>query len=494
MKRYDSVTLAALALTLAQACTAGEREAAEEPEHPSVVVTQWNDSTELFLEYPELLAGTATDNWAIHLSSMKTFKPITEGTLTVRFLRGGAEAASFQLEAPARAGIYLLDPVIAEAGSYQVELALSSPQVSSVHVLPEVRVWASVAELPATAEEAATGIAFLKEQQWQISFAVGPALEQDVAQTVSAPADIVAPDGALAQVSAPMRGIAAAAGNRAAPSVGQLVRAGEVLAVLSPTAGEGGYARAQGELERLEREVARAERLWEAGAIPEKRLQEARHDLEIARAELRAMGGQDRDQDFRLQVRAPISGVVAQRRFVPGALVEAGEALFTIVDPSTVWLRVHLPAHAASGLQPGARATFTVEGMLDTFEAPRLVTVGSVLDPATRTVSAIFAVPNPGSRLKVGQFARAVVPVGGMTRGVAIPNSAIIDDNGTPVAYVQVGGETFERRVLTLGARDGVWTQVVAGINPGERVVRDGGYQVRLASLSGNEFAGAHAH
>ena len=81
-----------------------------------------------------------------------------------------------------------------------------------------------------------------------------------------------------------------------------------------------------------------------------------------------------------------------------------------------------------------------------------------------------------------------------MVRGVAVPRAAILDDNGTPVAYVQTGGESFERRTLTLGATDGAWTQVLRGIEPGEMVVAAGGYQVRLASLSGNEFAGGHAH
>lgn len=480
------------ATLLLPACDGGE--AAEENEHPSVVVTQWNDSTELFLEYPHLVAGEPTGNWAIHLSDMSTFKPITEGTLTVRFLRDGREAASFTLEAPARDGIFLLDPVIAEPGSYRVQLALNSPQARSRHTLAEVRVWADESELPHEEEETAGGISFLKEQQWQIPFAVHAAREQQVSRAVSAPGEIVAPDGALAQVSAPTSGIALAASNRGAPSVGQLVRAGQVLAVLNPTAGEGGYARARGELERLEREAARAERLYAAGAIPQKRLEEARHDLEIARAEIRAIGGGATDGDFRLRVRAPISGVVVQRNFVPGGRVEAGTPLFTIVDPSTIWLRVQLPPAAASSLPREARIGFTVDGVAQTFETDGLVTVGSVLDPDTRTVPAVFRVDNRGGILKVGQYARATVPIGGTITGVAIRNEAIVDDNGTPVAYVQTGGETFERRVLTLGEADATHTQVIEGIRPGEMVVTTGAYQVRLASMSGNEFAGGHAH
>ncbi|MDT8437059.1 MAG: efflux RND transporter periplasmic adaptor subunit [Gemmatimonadota bacterium] len=491
-----SVFLLLPAAVLTSACDRGE--AAAENEVPSVVVTQWNDSTELFLEYPHPVAGAATGNWAIHLSDMSTFLPITEGTLTVRFLRNGGEAKRYTVEAPARAGIFLLDPVIDQPGEYEVEIALVGPQAKSLHTLPRVRVWAGRDEIPPAEEEGGAGIAFLKEQQWQIPFAVRPAREREVHRAVSAPGELVAPDGALAKVSAPTSGIAPAAANRSAPSPGQAVRAGDVLALLDPTSGEGGYARARGAVERLEREVARAERLWDAGAISARRLQEARHDLEIARAELRGMGGGDGggdgDGDFRLRVRAPISGVVAQRSFVPGGRIEAGEPLFTIVDPSTLWLRVHLPPAAAASLPRDARASFTVDGVPHPFATSRLVSVGSTVDPGTRTVPAVFAVENPDATLLVGQYARAVVPVGGTVSGVAIPHGAIVDDNGTPVAYVQTGGETFERRVLALGETDAAHTRVLEGIRPGEMVVTTGAYQVRLSSMSGDEFAGGHAH
>jgi membrane fusion protein, heavy metal efflux system len=357
-----------------------------------------------------------------------------------------------------------------------------------------VRVWADAGDIPHQEEEDDGGITFLKEQQWVIPFAVQPAREQAVQRTVVAPGEIAARDGSLAQVSAPVSGIAAAGPNRVAPSVGEPVRAGQVLAVLNPTAGEGGYARARGELERLEREAARAERLYAAGAIPQRRLEEARHDLEIARAEMRAIGGGGADGDFRLRVTAPISGVVAQRSFVPGGRVEAGQPLFVVVDAATVWLRVQLPAAAASALASEPTPTFTIEGIDRSFETSRLVSVGSVLDPQSRTIPAVFEAPNPAGMLRIGQFARAIVPVGGAVTGVAIPSGAIVDDNGTPVAYVQTGGESFERRVLTLGERDGTHTVVTAGIRPGEMVVTTGAYQVRLASLSGGDFAGGHSH
>ena len=484
---------AALALTLALA-GCDDAPAAEEHEHAgSEVVTQWNDSTELFLEYPWLIAGRAT-NWAIHLTDMEDFKPIRSGTLTIRFMTGEELAQAFTIHDVARDGIFLLDPVVERPGTYRVELALESPQVRSRHVLPEVHVYAGESEFPHIHEEEDAGIAFLKEQQWQIPFAVTAAQEDTVRRTVTAPGEIVAPDGALVQVSAPVDGIAAAAANRSAPSVGQSVRAGEVLAVLSPTSQEGGFAEIRARVERLEREVARAERLYAAGAVPERRLEEARHDLEVTRAQAAAMGAGGASGDYRLRLTAPISGVVARRAFVPGGRVEAGAPLFTIVDPRTAWLRVQVPASAASSIPGDARATFTLEGSDAVHETSRLVSVGTVLDPRTRTVPAVFEIADAGGLFTFGQFAQAAVPVGGTATGVVIPNRAIVDDNGTAAAYVQAGGETFERRVLTLGATDGTRTHVMAGIRPGEMVVTTGGYQVRLASMSGGEFAGGHAH
>jgi RND family efflux transporter MFP subunit len=486
---------ASLGLLVLAACKTAEPET--EAEFPSEVVTEWNGTTELFLEYPLRIAGKETGNWAVHLTEMgPLFKPVTQGRLTVIFQKPGSAPQTFIAPAPARAGIFTLDPVVREPGTYRVTLALDGPQVRSTHILPEVRVFANEAQLPAMEgeEEVAGGISFLKEQQWVIPWRVEPATEQAVARTVSVPGEIVVPEGAQAVVSSPASGIADAAANRTSPSVGDWVRRGQVLAVLSPTSEEGGYARIREGLERMEREAARARRLFAAGAIPRKRLEEAQHELSVARAEARAMGGGP-DADYRYRVRAPISGQIVERAFLTGGRVEAGAPLFTLVDPSTVRLRVQVPATEASGLTQGARAFFTLEGSSRTFETGPLLSASSVVDSVSRTVPAFFSVPDAGGGLlKIGQYVRASVPVGGTVRGVAIPNDAVLDDGGIPVAYVQTEGETFERRRLRVGPSDGARTVVLEGIKSGEMVVTVGAYQVRLASMSNTPMSGGHAH
>jgi multidrug efflux pump subunit AcrA (membrane-fusion protein) len=100
---------------------------------------------------------------------------------------------------------------------------------------------------------------------------------------------------------------------------------------------------------------------------------------------------------------------------------------------------------------------------------------------------------NRDGSLKLGMLVEARLLLAGTTQGVAVPARALRKEDGLDVAYVQVGGETFERRVLALGPSDGEWTLVESGIRPGERVVTEGAYQVRLASLNASEIAD-HGH
>ena len=105
-----------------------------------------------------------------------------------------------------------------------------------------------------------------------------------------------------------------------------------------------------------------------------------------------------------------------------------------------------------------------------------------------------FAVPNSDRTLKVGMLAEGQILIDDPMRGAAVPVAAIQDEDGLPVIYVKVSGDTFERRVVELGASDGSWTLVASGIEPGEHVVTEGAYQVNLAALGTIEPSHGHAH
>ena len=465
----------------------------EEHEHGGTTVTRWTEETELFFEYPPMIAGVPSEPWAIHLTRLSDFSPVTEGALTLAFRGPDGTVYTTRSEAPARPGIYTPTPQLPQPGTYDLVMDVGGPQLQDRIRVGQIEVYASEGDVPHEDEaEAGSGIAFLKEQQWPLDLGVAEAEARTIPYAIEVAGEIVPAAGRMAVVAAPVSGLAQARANLSAPAPGDRVGAGQTLVVLSPTSQDNSFAQAKATVERLQREVERLTRLYEAEAIPEKRLVEARHDLEVAEATLEAMGGAGSD-GYTYPVRAPLSGVVQARRFAPGQRVEAGETLFEIVSPEIVWLRLKIPARHASLAGSAGTAIFSVEGSDQRYRAERVVSTGSTIDPDSRTLPVLLAVDNADGSLKIGQFAAAQLEVGGTRSGVAIPNEAILNEDGQPVAYVQTGGETFERRLLTLGPTDGLYTLVERGVEAGEHVVTKGAYQVYLASLSTDDI-GDHGH
>jgi multidrug efflux pump subunit AcrA (membrane-fusion protein) len=116
------------------------------------------------------------------------------------------------------------------------------------------------------------------------------------------------------------------------------------------------------------------------------------------------------------------------------------------------------------------------------------------LDLVSRTVPVVFEVENTDALLKLGSAVSVQLVTQSTVEAVAIPRAAVVDEDGILVAYVQVDGEAFERRQLTLGIREGDWIEVTEGLTPGERVVTRGAYLIRLAASSSTIPAHGHAH
>lgn len=504
MRRFPSLFFATLlaalpllALPLLAGCN-GDAEAEDDHghEHGGTAVTVWTDASELFFEYPVLVAGQPSDPWAVHVTRLSDFSPMTEGTLRLRFERREGGAFVTEPLPPARPGIFTPTPTIPEPGIYRLVVEVDGPQLTDRIVAGAVQVFVSEDEAPHPPDPVGGEITFLKEQQWPIDFRVAEAAVREVEHSIEARGEVIPATGAEATVTAPVDGIVRAS---RPPGEGQAVRAGQTLAAIQlPGAGGGGATAAdlvsvRARIERLEREAARAERLYAVEAIPETRLTEARHDLEVAREELAALRGGGAAGDA-VPVTAPISGVVSERMLSPGARVVAGEPLYRIVDPRDLRLRLEIPArYAAEGLR-AETAVFTVEGGDRRFRAEGRVGAAPTVDPATRTLPVHLAVVGNDGTLRAGMRADALVFLGGTERGTTIPVAAVQEEDGEPVAYVQTGGESFARRPLRLGPSDGEVVIVESGIADGEMVVIEGAYAVHLASLNTSEIGHGHAH
>jgi RND family efflux transporter MFP subunit len=486
-----------------------EVEAAEEP--APVVVSQWTERSELFVEFTPLVAG-ATSRFAIHFTDLATFEPLREGRATVRLT--GARVEEFEVDAPGRPGIFGVDVTPAAAGRARLELLLDAAAVQDRHDLGEVRVLtaAEAAALPPEAEEEDGTVPFLKEQQWSLDFATAEARRRPMADSLDVPAEIRPRTGGEAEVTTPVAGRLAA--DLPPRPVGSVVGRGDTLAQVVPRsehaddrpALELAVAEARDALELARAGHARVERLVEVGALPARRRLEARLASQTAEARMTAAeahlaqldstrrGEGEGTADTRFVLRAPMRGVVAESAATPGASVDEGARLFKLIAVDRVHVVGALPEAALSRLDDLAGAELEVPGAGAPLLLERLVTVGRVVDEDTRTVPIIYELPNPDRRLAIGQAVTLRVFGASSTDAVTVPESAIVDDGGQPVVFVQIGGESFERRPVRLGHREGGDVQVTGDVAEGDRVVTVGAPLIRLAALSPQAPAHGHTH
>ncbi|MFN9254683.1 MAG: 4-alpha-glucanotransferase, partial [Gemmatimonas sp.] len=382
-----------------------DNDAATADEPAGGAITLWTDSTELFMEHPALIVG-APDKFAVHLTDLTDFAPLRSGRITLTFMpRGGGAPLVVVQDTPRAPGIYGPSPTFTAAGVYDLVIRVESPQARDSIVVPGLTVYANAAAAPRDSGGAESGISFLKEQAWKTpGFRSAFATAGELAGSFEAPGVIEAAAGRFAQVSAPIAGLVDASGVANAPAPGMRVSRGQTLALLAPSLGDAGsaaYAEARARLREAEDEHARAVRLYAVEAVPQRRVHEAEIRLAAAREALAGYGGGELSASGRVAVRSPVAGVIADRRVTPGSRGEAGTRLFTVVDPSVVWLRVNVPAAQAANVSRTAGVEFLVEGSERVYVARRVVSLGSVIDSLSRSVPLLLEVANPDGTLKV---------------------------------------------------------------------------------------------
>jgi membrane fusion protein, heavy metal efflux system len=496
---------------VATGCNRSAPEAA--PEEPETLnVTRWTDKTELFAEYPPLAVGS-TSRFAIHLTRLDSFKALTEGNVEVRLEGGSGQPEVFRVDAPSRPGIFGVDVKPAHAGKRELIIVLRSKGLNDEHRVGQVDVHSDAEAArdaaPAAGDET-PGISFLKEQQWSLDFGTAVVREQAVRESIRVPARLEARPGGAADVVAPIDGRLTRVVEVA---LGATVSRGQELARLLPPPSapadlpqlQRARVEAQTALALAIRDRERAERLTSAGAAPGKRLDEARSAEEQAKARVAAAeaslaqynaarSGSAADAEGLFILRAPVTGVIAQRDAATGANVTAGSVLFRVVDAAQVHVVGQVPEAQATSARQARAAEIEIVGQPDRVPVGRLVNIGKVLDPASRTLPITFALDNRILGLPVGQTVFLHLLMDATAPKPVVPAAAIVDDAGRPIVFVQREGETFERRAVTLGPRSGDLVQVTEGIKPGDRVVTKGAYLVRLASLSTSVPAHGHVH
>ena len=261
-------------------------------------------------------------------------------------------------------------------------------------------------------------------------------------------------------------------------------------------------------LAQAQRELRRSVNLLEVGAVPRKRVEEAQTAVKVAEQEVasseqqvKLIGEQIRSaqkgmaqftsprankplRNFPLT--APVSGIINEIKVTSGQQVESGAELLNIVNLSTVLIEAQIFENDLPLVRESTRASFTSAALSGEVykigEADgdgRIVSIGQTLNAETRTVPVIYEVKNSLGRLRDGMFVEITIDTSGNQKVLAVPKKAVVSENGETFVFVFAGGETFEKRLIALGAEGADFYEVKSGLKENERVVTEGVYQLR---------------
>lgn len=243
---------------------------------------------------------------------------------------------------------------------------------------------------------------------------------------------------------------------------GQRVQAGQVLGRLDLADLESRAAerRAQADsaratLAQAERTHASNEQLAQQRFISPVALDGSRAAVDSARAALAAADAAVQTQRVALRdavLVAPIAGWVAKRHALPGEKLAAEQPVLTLVDLGTLELAASVPTHAVARLVPGQPVTVRAEG-LDAPVDARIARIAPAADPGTRAVAVTIALPNPGERLRAGQYASARLLLADARERLTLPAAAVVRQGGQDHVWVVERGQ-LARRAVTLGRQD----------------------------------------
>jgi len=240
----------------------------------------------------------------------------------------------------------------------------------------------------------------------------------------------------------------------------------------------------QSEIDSLERELRRAQRIETEVRQRLSLIPPRRQDLRSQLRRLRAEAEQTKLSVERSRIVSPIDGVLQKVEVRVGERVAVGEPVARVVNLSEIEVPLRLPMSAGAEIETGSPATIEADGPSGLTWSGRVARVAPEADPRTRTLTMFVeieqpsAAPAPGMLLP-GQFVVGRVTSPRVRDRVIVPRRAVQGDR----VFVATGDPTsVERREVTIAhylegryesisTEDTEWAVIADGLSPGERVV-----------------------
>jgi membrane fusion protein, multidrug efflux system len=281
----------------------------------------------------------------------------------------------------------------------------------------------------------------------------------------------------VAKVSAEVR--------RLAVEEGDTVRAGQLLALLDDRQLRLQAAQTRAAFAKAERDYKRKVELHQKGLVAAGAFESLKYDLENLRA---AYDLAQLSLSY-TEIRAPFAGIVSARRIKLGQMVQLGDRLFRVTDPTPLKASFFVPERELQRLKIGQPATVQLDALGgQTF--PAIVSlVSPTIDATTATFKVTLEVNDKAGVVKPGMFARVGIVFERRANALTIPRAATLESDGATTVFVVAEGKANERTV-TLGLSNGAHVEIASGLAAEEKVVVVGqnglkdGNAVRIVSLT----------
>lgn len=246
-------------------------------------------------------------------------------------------------------------------------------------------------------------------------------------------------------------------------TLGQQVKAGDLLVKISANEISARVAQAQSQLNAAKRDLERERALLQKGASTADMVR----GLEDRFAASQAMVREAEVMLGYVTIRAPFAGSITRKMANAGDLASPGVPLLEIEGAGNFQVEVGLPESLTARLELGTPLQVEVPATGITFTG-KLAELSGAADPAARTMTAKITVP-PSARVRSGQFARVQIP-GGEVRTLLAPSGAVSRVGQMERVFVAADNRAVLRLVKT-GPQRGDRIEILSGLDDGERVV-----------------------
>ena len=178
-----------------------------------------------------------------------------------------------------------------------------------------------------------------------------------------------------------------------------------------------------------------------------------------------------------LTIYSPVNGYVVQKEAMRGMRIMPGEKLFDIADLSTVWVISDIYEYELSSVKAGQAANISLSYFPEKIFSSTIDYIYPALSGDTKTAKVRFTIANPSAQLKPQMFTNVEIKVS-MGKRLAIPDDAVIDTGTRQIIYVDKGEGYFEAREVRIGLKADGMTEVLHGLEAGEKVAASGTFLI----------------